>query len=177
MLGLETGLRNGELMNLKWKHFKNKDMEVRETTMGKFKYLSQYEAKKLYSTKESRKAIEEFVTMAEQGKYEGMSVEEIQDMALRTFEDIKGFKWHIEVDGTHTKSGKKRVVPVSSGVVRVVRDYLKWKYLGDILAEYPDMKALDDNLNVIFIKRTTMRYVHALERKDFEALEDLHDFN
>jgi site-specific recombinase XerD len=25
--------------------------------------------------------------------------------------------------------------------------------------------------------RTTMRYVHALERKDFEALEDLHDFN
>lgn len=25
--------------------------------------------------------------------------------------------------------------------------------------------------------RTTMRYVHALERKDFEALENLHDFN
>ena len=25
--------------------------------------------------------------------------------------------------------------------------------------------------------RTTMRYVHALEKKDFEALEDLHDFN
>ena len=25
--------------------------------------------------------------------------------------------------------------------------------------------------------RTTMRYVNALEKKDFEALEDLHDFN
>ena len=155
LLGLETGLRNGELVSLQWKHFKHKDLPVKESTMAGHKYLTQHEPKQ----SKNLQKMEEFLKMAEEGEltdYEGMTEESIEDMALSTFEDIKGYQWYIEVEGTFTKSQKKRKVPVSTATVRLVRNFIKWRYLGGVLEKHPDFKAFDDNLNLLFIEKPTI---------------------
>lgn len=151
LLGLETGLRNGELIDLKWKHFKHKNLPVKETKMKGHKFLTQQE--NVQST--NLKKMEEFIEMAEKG-YDDMSPEAIEEMALATFDDIKEYQWYIEVDGRHTKSGKKRTVPVSTSTVRVVRNYIKWRELGKYLEKYPDLISFDTNLNIVFITKPTL---------------------
>jgi len=153
LLGLETGLRNGELVSLQWKHFKHKNLPVKEVEMLGHKYLTQQEDIKSIDLKK----LEDFVTMAEEGELEGvMTPEGIEKIALSTFEDIKGYQWYIEVEGKFTKSKKVRRVPVSTATVRKVRDNIKYRVLGKYLEKYPDFKAFDSNLNIIFIEKATV---------------------
>ena len=153
LLGLETGLRNGELLSLQWKHFKHKNLPVKEVEMLGHKYLTQQEDIKSIDLKK----LEGFVTMAEEGELGGvMTPEGIEKIALSTFEDIKGYQWYIEVEGKFTKSKKVRRVPVSTATVRKVRYNIKYRVLGKYLEKYPDLKAFDSNINIIFIEKATI---------------------
>ena len=162
LLGLDTGLRNGELVSLQWKHFKHKNLPVKEAEMLGHKYLTQQEDIKSINLKK----LEDFVTMAEERELEGiMTPEAIEKIALSTFEDIKGYQWHIEVEGKFTKSSKVRKVPVSNATVEIVRDYIRFREGEKYKKKYPDMTTFDSNLNILFIKSKKPTLMNALDEE------------
>jgi integrase len=130
-LGLQTGLRKGELLALKWKHFKNDFLKTVTLDTG-----------------QRIQVIEREIV--------SMKIDNRDKKKLPEIEYKNELKWYIEVEGTFTKSGKNRTVPVPDELIDRIRKYLFTRELISLTEKHPKTMSFDENLNLIQEKGKTL---------------------
>jgi len=141
-LGLYTGLRKSELTSLRWKHFNCDDLQTIDFPSDAFGDKQ----KRLYQCTNST------ITKLSFG-----SEKASKDLPVEIDYKEKGLlRWYIEVEGTYTKSGKNRTVPVPTHLIERLREYLWNRELKSIIKQIPDCAFPDHNLNVVCISGPTV---------------------
>jgi len=141
-LGLYTGLRKSELTSLRWKHFNCDDLQTIDFPSDAFGDKQ----KRLYQCTNST------ITKLSFG-----SEKASKDLPVEIDYKEKGLlRWYIEVEGTYTKSGKNRTVPVPTHLIERLREYLWNRELKSITKLIPDCAFPDHNLNVICVSGPTV---------------------
>ena len=148
-LGLQTGMRKGELHAIKWKHFKNESLETVNVP------------EEIFKDSKSRlfQQVKRTITH--------MTIDNSKDAKKQVdidFKEENELRWYVDVDGTFTKSGKSRTIPVPDELIKRLREYLWSREEESIHKKFSDAAFPDENLNIVRTKDSTvMSYFEELD--------------
>jgi len=144
-IGLSTGLRKGEIHNLKWSNIKCdylKTLNINLKDFFKDIEIPNHEGK--------------FKNIDISVQYVDYDIEKVEIDLKNPSKQLKlipknpkQHQWYIEIGGEITKSSKSRLVPIPNYLVDKIKSYLWNREIPSLLKKYPDIIAHDHNLNLI----------------------------